>query len=116
MPRTFVDLSIFLENDVVSDPPPFRPKIDYVDHKMSVPELAGFFLVSSFFVAHASRLLPQGDSPILSIDAAQILYVFPGQVFPSVRLTARLTPIAGPPSAMNPSISPIWLRQCAATA
>jgi kynurenine formamidase len=43
MARRIVDLSIYLENDVVSDPPPFRPKIEYVDHKASVPELAGFF-------------------------------------------------------------------------
>lgn len=43
MARRIVDLSIFLENDVISDPEPFRPKIEYVDHKMSVPELAGFF-------------------------------------------------------------------------
>jgi len=43
MARTIVDLSIYLENDVISDPPPFRPKIDYIDHKMSVPDLAGFF-------------------------------------------------------------------------
>jgi kynurenine formamidase len=43
MTRRIVDLSIFLENDVISDPAPFRPKIDYIDHKMSVPELAGFF-------------------------------------------------------------------------
>jgi kynurenine formamidase len=43
MARRIVDLSIFLENDVISDPAPFRPKIDYIDHKMSVPELAAFF-------------------------------------------------------------------------
>lgn len=43
MARRIIDLSIYLENDVISDPPPFRPKIDYIDHKMSVPELAGFF-------------------------------------------------------------------------
>ncbi len=43
MPRRIVDLSIFLENDVVSDPEVFRPKIEYIDHKMSLPELAGFF-------------------------------------------------------------------------
>jgi kynurenine formamidase len=43
MSRRFIDLSIYLENDVVSDPPPYRPKIDYIDHKMSVPELVGFF-------------------------------------------------------------------------
>lgn len=28
---------------MISDPPPFRPKIDYIDHKTSVPDLAGFF-------------------------------------------------------------------------
>jgi kynurenine formamidase len=43
MARTIIDLSIYLENDVVSDPEPFRPKIEYIDHTMSVPELAGFF-------------------------------------------------------------------------
>lgn len=43
MSQTIVDLSIFLENDVISDPPVYRPKIDYIDHRMSVPELAGFF-------------------------------------------------------------------------
>ena len=43
MPRRFIDLSIYLENDVISDPEPFRPRIDYIDHKMSVPELAAFF-------------------------------------------------------------------------
>ena len=37
MPRTIVDLSIYLENDVVSDPPSYRPKIDYIDHKMTLP-------------------------------------------------------------------------------
>ena len=43
MARRIVDLSIYLENDVVSDPEVFRPKIEYIDHKMSVPELAAFF-------------------------------------------------------------------------
>ena len=43
MSRTIVDLSIFLENDVISDPPVYRPKIDYIDHRMSVPEMVGFF-------------------------------------------------------------------------
>lgn len=43
MARTIVDLSIFLENDVISDPPGYRPKIHYIDHKMSIPEIAGFF-------------------------------------------------------------------------
>ena len=43
MARTIIDLSIHLENEVISDPPPFRPRIEYIDHKASVPELAGFF-------------------------------------------------------------------------
>src|SRR5579862_8200593 len=43
MPRTFIDLSIFLENDVVSDPPPSKPRITYIGHRESVPQLVGFF-------------------------------------------------------------------------
>jgi kynurenine formamidase len=43
MARRFVDLSIFLENEVISDPPGYRPKIDYIDHRASVPEIVGFF-------------------------------------------------------------------------
>ena len=41
MPRRFVDLSIYLENDVISDPPGFRPRIEYVDHTQSLPQLTG---------------------------------------------------------------------------
>jgi kynurenine formamidase len=41
--RHFIDLSIFLENDVVSDPPGYMPHIDYLDHKTSVPELLACF-------------------------------------------------------------------------
>ena len=43
MSRRIVDLSIYLENDVVSDPPIYRPRIDYIDHKMSVDDLTSFF-------------------------------------------------------------------------
>ena len=43
MPRRFVDLSIYLENDVISDPPGFAPKIDYVKHDASVEQIASFF-------------------------------------------------------------------------
>ena len=41
--RRFVDLSIFLENEVVSDPEPYRPKIDYIDHKQTIGDLVQFF-------------------------------------------------------------------------
>jgi kynurenine formamidase len=43
MGRRFVDISVPLENDVASDPPDYRPRITYFDHKGSVGELAGFF-------------------------------------------------------------------------
>lgn len=43
MGRRIVDLSMYLENDVISDPAPYRPRIDYIDHQTSVPDLIGFF-------------------------------------------------------------------------
>jgi kynurenine formamidase len=38
MSRRFVDLSIYLENDVLSDPPSLAPKIEYQKHKETVGE------------------------------------------------------------------------------
>ena len=43
MPRQFVDLSIYLENDVISDPPAFAPKIEYFNHQNSFEQMAPFF-------------------------------------------------------------------------
>jgi kynurenine formamidase len=43
MARRFVDLSVPLEADIASDPPGFTPQIEYVDHKMSAGQVAGFF-------------------------------------------------------------------------
>jgi kynurenine formamidase len=43
MARSFVDISVPLENGVVSDPPAYLPKIDYIDHHSSVDELRSFF-------------------------------------------------------------------------
>jgi len=43
MTRRFVDLSIYLENDVVTDPPFMRPEITYQDHQDTVPEAQVFF-------------------------------------------------------------------------
>jgi kynurenine formamidase len=43
MTRTFIDLSITLENDVLSDPPAFAPKIEYLTHQDTVEQIAQFF-------------------------------------------------------------------------
>jgi kynurenine formamidase len=43
MARTFIDLSIFLENDVVSDPPAFAPKIQYFGHGQTYQQIEPFF-------------------------------------------------------------------------
>jgi len=43
MTRRLVDLSIYLENDVVSDPPGAGPKIRYFTHDMTYAQIAPFF-------------------------------------------------------------------------
>src|SRR5512144_771392 len=43
MSRRLIDLSIPLENEVISDPPPFTPRIRYFDHDMSVSQWCAFF-------------------------------------------------------------------------
>jgi kynurenine formamidase len=43
MPRRLVDISIALENDVVADPPPMKPKITYRAHKDTAAEVCMYF-------------------------------------------------------------------------
>jgi kynurenine formamidase len=43
MARRFIDLSIYLENNVVSDPAAFAPKIEYFDHEATYGQMAPFF-------------------------------------------------------------------------
>ena len=43
MARRFVDLSVYLENDVVSDPPGYGPAIEYLDHQATAEQITGFF-------------------------------------------------------------------------
>jgi kynurenine formamidase len=41
--RRFVDLSIFLENDIASDPPGLEPRINYFTHNNTYEQIAPFF-------------------------------------------------------------------------
>ena len=43
MPRSFVDLSIFLENDARSDPPAFAPGIEHFTHENTCAQIEPFF-------------------------------------------------------------------------
>jgi kynurenine formamidase len=43
MARRFVDLSISVDAEIVTDPPPMRPKIQYRTHKETAPEVCAFF-------------------------------------------------------------------------
>ena len=43
MPARFIDISIPLENDIVSDPEPYTPKITYMAHQDTFAQIAPFF-------------------------------------------------------------------------
>ena len=53
--RRFVDLSIYLENEVISDPPAMKPNIDYITHDIGAQQMA------SFFPGLESSELPDGE-------------------------------------------------------
>ncbi len=43
MGRQIVDISMHLENDVISDPPGYEPKIEYLTHKDTASDVTAFF-------------------------------------------------------------------------
>jgi kynurenine formamidase len=43
MPTRIIDLSVALESDIASDPPGMEPRIAYLDHKQTAPQVCAFF-------------------------------------------------------------------------
>ena len=43
MKKTIIDISVPLENDVVSDPPGYEPHIEYLTHKQTTQEILNIF-------------------------------------------------------------------------
>ena len=43
MPRTLIDISVPLQNDVPPDPPGNHPTIQYIDHQQGLPRMLQFF-------------------------------------------------------------------------
>jgi len=56
MTRKLIDISIYLENDVASDPEGFRPKITYSNHQDTFPQ------IQSFFPGLEKKDLPDGEA------------------------------------------------------
>jgi kynurenine formamidase len=65
MARKFIDISVPLENDVPADPPPFRPKITYINHQASAPQLL------EIFPGLTRRDLPAGEG--WSIEVLELI-------------------------------------------
>jgi kynurenine formamidase len=61
VPRQLIDLSMYLENDVVSDPPGFGPKIKYFGHEDT------FHQVEPFFPGLQKTDLPDGEAWALEL-------------------------------------------------
>jgi kynurenine formamidase len=53
--RRFIDLSMPISAEIVTDPPPLRPRIDYIDHRTGARQIA------EIFAGLAPEDLPDGE-------------------------------------------------------
>lgn len=65
MPRRIIDISIYLENDVASDPAGYSPEIKYFNHQDSVQQ------IQQFFPGLKKKDLPDGEG--WSIEKVELL-------------------------------------------
>lgn len=54
--RKFIDISIPIENDIISDPAPFNPQITYMKHDETFPQ------IEPFFPGLQKEELPEGET------------------------------------------------------
>jgi kynurenine formamidase len=64
MANRIIDISVALQSDIASDPPGLEPRIAYIDHKQTAPQ------VCSFFPGLAPADLPDGEG--WAIEQVQI--------------------------------------------
>ena len=67
MTRRFIDISMHLENDVISDPPGYGPKIHYQAHQETYAQIA------PFFPGLTKEDLPDGEGWAVVLNLALLL-------------------------------------------
>ena len=82
MTRRIIDISMPIENEVISDPLPYNPKVTYFNHHQSYEQMA------PFFPGLKKEDLPDGEARAVDIPPPR----GPGGVIPP----ARRAPTFGP--------------------
>lgn len=68
MPRQLIDISMHLENEVVSEPPGYGPQIQYLTHKNTAADVVKFFPGRSWdapFIHTRGKYSASGDAGLI---------------------------------------------------